>query len=401
MQSCKNPTTLSNGEKIGTVGKIRLYRCNNSIRLRWSVEWKDYSLNVRGLTKDSLKAAIAKAQLITSDIAFERFDKTLGKYNPLRHIQSRNPKLVEKPPEPKQRNLKYFWENYKKANAKITSVTTQMENWRQADRCLNRVSPKLLEVDQIENFIAELLQSYSVGTLERVTADLKAACNLAIRQGKLDKNPFIRIKLPKRVKSHPECFSTDEIKIIINAFYSDEFTSKYAAYKPSWYGHYIEFLALTFCRPEEAIALTREDIKTYPDGSMFISFNKAHSRGTLKATKTNESRLFKCNDQLKNFITSLPFIPNENNLLFPSPKGGYMDQRGFSRDVWKPLVTKLVELGRVQKYLKCYCLRHSGITRVVRAGHDVATVARLAGNSPEIIIKNYLVGKEAIDLPIL
>lgn len=399
MEACKNPATLADGAKIGTIGKIQLYRCKGSIRLRWSVEWKDYSLNVRGLTKDSLKAAIAKAQLITSDIAFERFDKTLVKYNPLRHVKSRNPKLAKKTTEPKQRTLQGFWENYKEANANITSVTTQMENWRQCDRCLNRVSPKFLEVDHIENFIAELLKSYSVGTLERVLADLKAACNLAIRQGHLNKNPFVGVKLPKRVKSRPECFTNEEIKIIITAFYSDEFTSKYAGCKPSWYGRYIEFLALTFCRPEEAIALTRDDIKIYPDGSMFISFNKAHSRGTLKATKTNESRLFKCNEQLKKFIASIPFIQNDNNLLFPSAKGGYIDQRGFGRDVWKPLVTKLVELGRVQKYLKCYCLRHSGITRVVRAGHDVATVARLAGNSPEMIIKNYLAAKESVNLP--
>ncbi len=76
-----------------------------------------------------------------------------------------------------------------------------------------------------------------------------------------------------------------------------------------------------------------------------------------------------------------------------------MDQRSWGRDVWKPLVTRLVSLGKVHKYLKFYSLRHSGITRLVRAGVDVATIARLAGTSPEMILNNYLAAREDIDLP--
>jgi integrase len=376
--------------KVGVV-KVDIFQKYYRLRFTYP-KGKRHSIYIPGgLTDEAWILALRRAQLISTDILAGTFDETYQRYCPER---SQAINVVAKVP-----NIRDLWEAYKKANAGINAVTTQIEPWKQTDRCLSKVSTKALDLNQVENLIPELLQVYSVGTLERVLANLKAACNLAIRQGHIDKNPFIKVKLPKRAKNRPECFSTEEIRAILGAFYSDEFASKYAPVKPSWYAYYVEFLALTFCRPEEAIALTLGDIKRRSDGTTFIAFNKAHSRKTLKATKTHEIRLFKCNPQLKKFLDDLPYIDNPNSLLFPAPKGGYIDQRGFGRDVWKPLVTKLVEVGRVQKYLKCYCLRHSGITRLVRVGYDIATIASLAGTSPEMVIRNYLVAKEDIDLP--
>ena len=76
-----------------------------------------------------------------------------------------------------------------------------------------------------------------------------------------------------------------------------------------------------------------------------------------------------------------------------------MDQRCWGRDTWKPLVSKIAAEGKIHKYLKFYSLRHSGITRLVRAGIDVATIARLAGTSPDMILNNYLAARDNIDLP--
>ncbi|MEM8828954.1 MAG: tyrosine-type recombinase/integrase, partial [Cyanobacteria bacterium P01_G01_bin.19] len=187
--------------------------------------------------------------------------------------------------------------------------------------------------------------------------------------------------------------------IILEAFKSNEYMSKYARVPHSYYYHYVKFVALTFCRPEDAIALTWSDIKTRSNGT-FITFSKAYSRGVLKDGKTHEIRVFKCNEELIDFLKTVPSRPNDNNLLFPTPRSkSYMDQRSFGRDVWKPLVSKIANEGKVHKYLKFYSLRHSGITRLVRAGIDVATIARLAGTSPEMILNNYLAARNSIDLP--
>jgi integrase len=73
-----------------------------------------------------------------------------------------------------------------------------------------------------------------------------------------------------------------------------------------FYANYIEFLALTGFRPEEAIALTWDDLTASSNGNLSIRVNKAHSKGELKGTKTNERRDFPCNAQLTKFLTDLP-----------------------------------------------------------------------------------------------
>ena len=288
---------------------------------------------------------------------------------------------------------------YKDTKKFTNELTTQKESWKQTDSCLDKVSKKALQLNQNYLLLSELLAIYSVGTLERVFANLKAACYFALKQGQIDNNPFVGLKLPKRPKQKIECYESSEIKIILEAFRSDEYMSKYARIPHSYYYPYVKFVALTFCRPEDAIALTWSDISTRSNGT-FINFSKAYSRGILKGGKTHEILCFKCNQELIDFLKTIPRKPNKHNLLFPTPKSkSYMDQRSWGRDVWKPLVSKLALLGKVHKYFKFYSLRHSGITRLVRAGVDVATIARLAGTSPEMILNNYLAARTDIDLP--
>lgn len=55
-------------------------RFRDSVRLRWTLHGKTYSLTVGKDSRDTLKAARAKAQVIDSDITFERFDPALVKY---------------------------------------------------------------------------------------------------------------------------------------------------------------------------------------------------------------------------------------------------------------------------------------------------------------------------------
>ena len=59
----------------------------------------------------------------------------------------------------------------------------------------------------------------------------------------------------------------------------------------------------------------------------------------------------------------------------------------------------LVKDGQVEKYLKPYALRHSVITRLIREGIDIKTVATLSGNSVPTIIKHYLAAKQDFNLP--
>ncbi|OKH18262.1 hypothetical protein NIES593_22345 [Hydrococcus rivularis NIES-593] len=56
------------------IGRINIERYRDSIRLRWQLQGKRYSLTIGKESKTTIAAALAQAALIDSDITFERFD---------------------------------------------------------------------------------------------------------------------------------------------------------------------------------------------------------------------------------------------------------------------------------------------------------------------------------------
>lgn len=307
--------------------------------------------------------------------------KLLGQLS--QHLQS-----AEKPSE---LNLLLLWQRYKVAKAQLVAATTQKGDWSEVDRALNFVSPECLEfsASSASLLLAELLERYAASTTRKVLENIRATNYWAIEEELLTKNFYSRLfkKIPKSQKSGRscKCFEKQEIENILAAFASDEFVSKFSVFPHSHYRGYVEFLALTGFRPEEAIALTWTDIK---NGQIIVS--RAYSQGILKETKTYEARTFPVNSQLGKLLQSLP---RTQNLVFPSPEGGYINQHNFGERYWKPIVKKLVVAGKISEYLPTYNLRHSWITRMLRSNLDIATVAKLAGNKPDTIMKHYLAAK--------
>ena len=327
------------------------------------------------------------AQEINSDILFGRFDESLARYSQAH---------ADRVAAAKQGlDLREIWEKYKIHQKRRAAKTTQKDNWRTVDRCLDKLNPEQLLLERSELVLPKLLQSYAPGTIRRSLAEINAACNWAVEVKLIGENPYAKLtkQLPKQRKGDRarEIFPAAEIKKIFVAFRSD----KAAAF----YANYVEFLALTGFRPEEAIALTWEDITVDESGKTFIRVNKAYSKGELQGTKTNERRDFPCNAQLTKFLSSLPQTLNSRNLVFPSPKGNYIDQHNFANRYWLPTVRKLAEQNKIKQYLPCYNLRHSFITRLIREKLDVATIAKLVGNSPKMIFEHYLSANSNLELP--
>jgi len=299
------------------------------------------------------------------------------------HLQS-----AEKPSE---LNLLLLWQRYKIVKAQLTAPTTQKGDWPEVDRALNCVSPKCLEfsASSATLLLSELLQRYATSTTRKVLLYARAANHWAIEEELLAKNFYSRLfkSIPKSQKSgrSRKCFEKHEIEHIFAAFASNEFVSKFSVFSHSHYRGYVEFLALTGFRPEEAIALVWSDIKNDQ-----IIVSRAYSQGILKETKTYEARTFPVNSQLGKLLQR---SPKTQNLVFPSPEGGYINQHNFGERYWKPIVKKLVAARKISEYLPSYNLRHSWITRMLRDGLDIATVAKLAGNKPDTIMKHYLAAK--------
>jgi integrase len=299
------------------------------------------------------------------------------------HLQS-----AEKPSE---LNLFTLWQRYKVAKKNLVAATTQKGDWPEVDRALVAVSPECLKfsASSASLFLEELLNLYAGSTVRKILLYARAANIWAIEEELLAKNFYSRLfkSIPKSQKSgrSRKCFEKHEIEEILAAFASNEFVSKFSVFSHSHYRGYVEFLTLTGFRPEEVIALTWADIK---NGRIIVS--RAYSQGILKETKTYESRNFPINSQLDKLLKGLP---KTQNLVFPSPEGGYINQHNFGERYWKPIVKKLVAAGKVEEYLPTYNLRHSWITRMLRSDLDIATVAKLAGNKPDTIMKHYLAAR--------
>jgi integrase len=299
--------------------------------------------------------------------------------------------LKSEPDKPNELNLLLLWQRYKVAKAQLVAPTTQKGDWPEVDRALNFISPECLKfsASSATLLLAELLERYTASTTRKVLLYARAANYWAIEEELLTKNFYSRLfkKIPKSQKSGRscKCFEKQEIEHIFAAFASNEFVSKFSVFPHSHYRGYVEFLALTGFRPEEAIALCWSDIK-----NSRIIVSRAWSQGILKETKTYEVRTFPVNSQLEKLLQSLP---RAQNLVFPSPEGGYINQHNFSERYWKPIVKKLVSAGKITEYLPTYNLRHSWITRMLRSGLDIATVAKLAGNKPDTIMQHYLSAK--------
>ena len=175
------------------------------------------------------------------------------------HLQS-----AEKPSE---LNLLSLWQRYKVTKAHLVAPTTQKGDWPEVDRALNFVNPECLEfsASSATLLLAELLERYAASTARKVLLYARAANRWAIEEELLAKNFYSRLfkSIPKSQKNgrSRKCFEKHEIQYILAAFASNEFVSKFSVFPHSHYRSYVEFLALTGCRPEEAIALTWSDIK--------------------------------------------------------------------------------------------------------------------------------------------
>jgi integrase len=290
--------------------------------------------------------------------------------------------------KPSKLNLLLLWERYKIAKKNLVAATTQKGDWPEVNRALNFVSSECLEfsTSAATLLLAELLERYAASTTKKILLYARAANHWAIEEELLAKNFYSRLfkSIPKSQKSgrSRKCFEKHEIEYILAAFASNEFVSKFSVHSHSHYWGYVQFLSLTGFRPEEAIALSWSDIK-----NSRIIVSRAYSQQILKSTKTYETRVFPVNTQLEKLLKSLP---KTQTLVFPSPEGGYINQHNFGERYWKPIVKKLVSAGKIEEYLPTYNLRHSWITRMLRSGLDIATVAKLAGNKPDTIMKHYL-----------
>jgi integrase len=85
---------------------------------------------------------------------------------------------------------------------------------------------------------------------------------------------------------------------------------------------------------------------------------------------------------------------NPESSVFPGYGGKLLDTRSFRKNVWIPVLA-----GLGIEYRKPYQTRHTFITLALEHGLDAKDVARLVGNSPEVIYRHYAGKKRELFVP--
>lgn len=338
-------------------------------------------------TPDNHKRLQVIAWDIERDIKADILPQTHQSY-----LDSFKPKPVPNPTIAKPTTLTQLWASYCEYKQPQLAATTYLSDYcKKWANHIAKLPQSLSKAVDIRDF---LVASVSVGTAKRLLTLLSACGTWAVKSGLIDFNPFVGMASAlKRPKSDREIdpFSTTERDCILIAFQEHPTHSHYYSF--------VKFLFLTGCRTGEAVALQWKHIA---HDLSSISFTESYSSKlkARKCTKTGTTRKFPVNSDLRELLAEIrPTNPNPTALVFTSPTGLPIDNSRFTNRVWKGckagkktykgIIPSLISSGAVAAYRCPYNTRHTFITMMLKAGLTIPQVAKLVGNSPEMILKHY------------
>ncbi|HEY9706259.1 MAG TPA: tyrosine-type recombinase/integrase, partial [Allocoleopsis sp.] len=221
----------------------------------------------------------------------------------------------------------------------------------------------------------------------------------------LDKDQGL-LKLPPKKKIL--VYNADQIQIIVNAFRNDTYsgTEKRKFKTHSKYTNFVLFRFLTGLRPSETVCLTWNDIKWDGDQPKQIVISKRKvsqcdvDQGQKITHLTNvQARIIPCNKDIRELILAIKQVKHPNNphnLLFPAPRGGYINQSEFNDKIWSKVIKGLVSDGLLPYPIPFYDERHCNATHMNRSGVDPKTASTILGHSVNTYM-NYYVGADEGD----
>jgi len=225
---------------------------------------------------------------------------------------------------------------------------------------LNGVTAAVLE----EALHLILAEGHSPQTVVHYMKFLRHVLNKAIRDGKIEKNPFSQVKLPK-VSSGKTRFLTFEEETFL--------LSKLGPI----YGPWARFAVLTGMRLSEQFGLRWNDV----DLSQGVV--------TLSSTKAGRVQYVHLNEEAKAILRNIQIRQMDQNgcgvWVFPSENPGtHIDQRNFYCRVFIPAVQASSLEG-----VTWHTLRHTFASRLAMSGQSEGTIASLLRHSSNVLVRRY------------
>ncbi len=354
---------------------IKIYIESDRGRLRLRLRYDDKNrVLALGLPDSKPNRAYAKqlAAKLELDFLAGRFDETLQEYRP-KKVGTRSTEL----------SCPELFQTFTQAMSKEKELAPgTLEKYRAVLSHLKRslnVAAHLVTQPRAGNMAAVLREQLSDRTAKEYLWLLESCWRWA--KGKYHvpaDNPWrglaAKIKPSPRQKTKP--FTDSEVRVILGALKSDRY-----------YSHYFPMVCFLFgtgARFGEVAALKWKHLSSDFSQSWV---GESISRGNLrKKPKTGEAREIVLSPGLVAMLKDLhqKRQPKPNDLIFPAPRGGAMDDQNFRKRAWK---TMLDRLGI--DYRKPYSTRHTAVSHALANGAEPLQVATQAGHNPQILYKNY------------
>lgn len=367
---------------------VEIYR--DAYRLRWRWQGQRFAFYTGKIVgwPGSKEWAEGLASRIYRDMLADNFDPTLAKYRP---ADTRSDTQLDT--QKKALTVADLFEkfiDYKQSNVTPRTVTNYKGFLGHVQKFFGQLSAVTVDVDQVVKFTSYLADVHRhTGIRKERIGMMKAAWTWAADKGLLDAatvNPWgsaQRLIKPEQVEPIKP-LSLEEIGAIIEAFRTDIYYSHYH--------HFVTFLLSTGCRPGEAIGLRWGDVAT---DCRQVVIRSQWTRGNRKPPKNKKPRSFALTDKLQVMLTERrPKRPQAEDLVFPAPEGGPINDANFGRRAWKTILKRL-EID----HCKVYSTRHSLISHALDIGMSPVSVAELTGHSPRVLLDSYAHAVKAPRLP--
>jgi integrase len=377
--------------KRGTVG-IEVRQGKLRLRLSRTIAEVNARYISTGLdnTPENRRKAQLKAWEIEEDSEHGRLDTTLTRYAFTASssvVVTKHTKAVS--------NLCEIWQAYCEYRKPLVATTTY--NQKYCGYFYNHIQRlPSHSLSDAENIRCHLITTLSNDAAKRVLEQLNACCRWAVSADLITHNPFSG--MPNELRRR---WSIDNIDPF-NVAERDAIVEAYRTHpKYKHYYNFIRFLFFTGSRPGEACGLRWLNV-----GDNHILFCETYNAKykLLKDTKTHKPRRFPCNAALNELLQSIKPSHNYNPEAFVFTT--HHHRIAINNDTiptaigWKLIVENLVSQGKVQRYRKPYATRSTFVTLALEAGLTVSQVAKLVGNSPQVIFKHYASGNVVNEIPI-
>jgi integrase len=198
----------------------------------------------------------------------------------------------------------------------------------------------------------------SDSTVNRYLGTLKAAFYLALKNGKVERNPVSLVKLKKENNKRKRYLSEEE---------------EFSLFKmlPQEYHPMVKVALHTGMRKGEQLRLKWSD----------IDFRQRII--TVRESKSGEERQIPMNDVVTETLQSLPRMIH-NPYVFFGRKPGEEFKNGIKNSDWKKYLT----LSGIEDF-RWHDLRHTFASRVVMSGVNLLTVSKLLGHSSTEMSERY------------